>query len=283
MINSWIIEADGRESKLSMLDYAAEIIKNEWLAYSRARILHESEVSSLGDFIPRTYYDESGKETQTVSSTVEIDFTAVRVAVSPWDTKRFCRAISDVREHGFVFSAHNHHIDYIPEINIAVATNGLHHIAAAAHLMTGKAAANVISFEKLYSHLITDGYAWYNAHTLRMICEVKDWRFAALYSVKKMEYDIRNGFADENAIMAYSRQLAVRYDYMTDRTLTLEQLADCVKNHRQIHKLTVGAFAKKAGITYREAFLFEHNSCKRTVVDKIMKALSIDDYFTVVL
>lgn len=66
MINSWITEADGRESKLSMLDYAAEIIKNEWLAYSRARILHESEVSSLGDFIPRAYYDDCCQKEEDV-------------------------------------------------------------------------------------------------------------------------------------------------------------------------------------------------------------------------
>ena len=40
VINSWLREADTVEAKLDMLDFAAEIIRNEWVAFSHAKALH---------------------------------------------------------------------------------------------------------------------------------------------------------------------------------------------------------------------------------------------------
>lgn len=282
-VNGWLEEAPSKADKIAMLDYAADIIANEWIAFSRAKILCEDEVNNIRNIIPRDYADENGIIRESVKGFTEIDFRTTSTVVSAWDAKKLAQAIADVKTNGFRYNKHNHIMDYIPELNIAVVYNGFHHITAAAYWKTGKAQAAVVSLQELYPHLKTDGCDWYNAHTGSYICAVPDLRFAALYSIKQLAYKLENDLTPENTLLEFSDKITAESKYKTENTITVEQLVDCVKNHREINGISLRTFAKRAGITFSEAFKFEHSSYKRETLEKIMKALGIDKCFTLIL
>lgn len=281
-VNGWLQKAPSKADKIAVLDYAADIIANEWIAFSQAEILNEKDVNLIRRILPRKYPDENGIMKESAKGVTEIDFRITPVVVSAWNVDRLTMAIADVKANGFIYDEDNHIMDYIPELNIAVAYNGFHHITAAAYWKTGKARAAVVSLQELYPHLKTDGCDWYNAHTGSYICAVPDLRFAALYSIKQLAYKLENDLTPETTLLEFSDKITAASEYKTENTITIEQLVDCVKNHRTINGLSLRAFAKEAGITFAEAFKFEHSSYKREVLEKIMKALGIDKCFTLI-
>lgn len=273
VINSWLREADTVEAKLDMLDFAAEIIRNEWVAFSHAKALHNESDNLKLNCLPIQCFDKSGNaiEYRSRKRMAEISFSETPTAVSVWSAQRFVRAISDVRANGFIYSE-RFHIDYFHEIDAAYVTQGNHHCAAAVYLATGKAYASVISFRDLYAHLTTDGKKWYNAHTNEMLGAVTDWRFAVLYSVKRVHWQLENGDSNVQLNYAYAPS---NDEYLSDRTLSLEQLVRCVKNHRVINSLSLRVFAKTADISWYQAFMFEHCCFAPQITEKIKNAVGL--------
>ena len=282
MINACLEHTEEKAGKISLLEFAAEIVKNDWIAFTHAKDLLKRDESLLLGYIPHKCFDENGLPVENGSERVEIDLGTTDVAVTPWSIKKLVGAIQDVKENVFVFSD-NHHIEYIPELNASIVTNGMHHIAAAAYLRTGTAMAEVISLSKLYCHINTDGYVWYNLHTGEQICMVTDWRFAALLSIKQLIDNIENDREDNKSVLVFSYKQNCVNKYNLMDTITLEQLIDCVKEHRIINKLSLRAFAKWAGISWRDAFKFEQCSFKRSVAEKVLKYLSIDKRFRLII
>ena len=283
MINAWLEHTEEKADKISLLEFAAKLVKNDWLAFTHAKNLLKRDEHLLLGYIPHLCFDENGIPVEIGTERVEVDLGAADVAVTRWSIEKIVGAIQDVKKRGFIFSD-NHHIEYIPELNVAVVTNGMHHVAAAAYLHIGTAtAASVISLSSLYRHINTDGYAWYNSHTGQQIFGVTDWRFAALFSIKQLTDNIKNDRAGNKCFLVFSRKRDYVDKYDTKGAITLEELVDCVKEHRTINKLSIRAFAKRAGISQKEAFMFEHCSFKQSVVEKIMKYLSVDKCFKLTL
>lgn len=94
VINNWLETADSNESKITLLEFAAEVIKNEWAAFSHGRIILEHTDNGAGTqtaCLPLKCLDEhgndinyrSGKETQ-------IDFAKTPVAVSDMECREIC-------------------------------------------------------------------------------------------------------------------------------------------------------------------------------------------------
>lgn len=77
VINSWLRETDTVEAKLDMLDFAAEIIRNEWVAFSHAKALHNESDNLKLNCLPIQCFDKSGNaiEYRSRKRMAEISFS----------------------------------------------------------------------------------------------------------------------------------------------------------------------------------------------------------------
>lgn len=276
VINSWLETAGSNEAKADMLDFAAEIIRNEWVAFSHAKILHGDE-ELIQNCLPVKYYDESGneKDFRSKKRLAEIALSETPTVVSIWSTERFIRALNDVRTSGLIYSK-RFHIDYFPEIDTAYVSQGNHHAAAAVYLGTGIVYSSVISFHDLFPHLIHDGKQWYNAHTNEPLGKVHDWRFAILYSIKRAHWLLSNGH--DNVRLDYASAAVCGGEYSSEWTLTLEQLVNCVVEHRKVNNISLRQFARESGISFWQAWSFDHFRPDRETIKKIMIEMRLEEW-----
>lgn len=106
-----------------------------------------------------------------------------KAVVSPvYSLAKYRRAIVDVRTQGF-FYVNDYWGQYYPELNLVIASNGLHHLSAAAVQNDGIAKLEIHPLEKAFSILHTDGAYWYQGETA--VSRVCDYRLAVLYELAR--------------------------------------------------------------------------------------------------
>lgn len=167
--------------KAAILEYAINIIGRE-LAYSApAGMLRTGQTPEDCDYtIPLP------------SSVLPIrdDYSLVgkNVVSEPWEIDKLSKSIIQVKADGFRQDYGYYTGEYYQEINLAVITNGKHHLSAAFEKGTGSAQLQVYSLNEAFPRLRTDGAFWYLDDNPPY--SVFDYRVAALYELARIKHDL---------------------------------------------------------------------------------------------
>lgn len=177
--------------KLTLLDYLIDIILDD--------ICTEVECKPLFGYTdPNSYkrpfliecLDENGGKIEIRDGTTDVSLKNSNIFVCPWNMERRISRFFDLSKTEFKNDA-NHRGMYFADINLCFVTGGFHSIHAGHYFKKGKIKVENYNTPLLYSHVNTDGANWINARTGEIIEPVADFRFAAVYSLARERYKLR--------------------------------------------------------------------------------------------
>lgn len=142
---------------------------------------------------PDHYYDENSKRHEIHTGNIKkVELSKCNIYVRPWNTEKTMDNLINLMKKDFEYKENNHFSYYYSEIDLCYVHNGNHSINAGRYLKKGKIISDELDITLLYPHCKTDGAYWYNSHTGNPIGKVDDFRLAAVYTLSRMRYDIRN-------------------------------------------------------------------------------------------
>lgn len=217
--------------KASILEYAIDIIGKELTFSVPATMLRNGVMPENCDYtipIPGPTQFEKGN----------YSLSGLNVISDPWAIDRLGKAIIHVDTDGFRQEYGHYTGIYYKEINLAVITNGKHHLSAAIRKGGGQAKLHVYNLSDAFSRLKTDGAYWYLDDY--MPSKVFDYRIAILYELARIKYDLmlpENAKALEEKLFEneINQYRSDAYRQATNRISFLE-LEIAIKNY-QIKKL----------------------------------------------
>lgn len=196
----WLEEEGTIEDKVTLLDFLMNAIKEDLKTDVFTTILYSEEHFSTNlsryQFFPYRYYDKKGYAHELEDDcepTRTVDLTNDCVLVMPWNRKRLSNAIKNIAKTNFEYHPNNHMAIYYTHMDICYVFNGLHSVSAGIGHKKGEIKAKEVDVSKLFNHLHTNGKEWINSHTGKPYdTKVFDFRFAILYEVAKMKYQLIN-------------------------------------------------------------------------------------------
>lgn len=167
--------------KAAILEYAINVIGRE-LAYSvPSDMLRDGETPEGRDYtipLPSSIHPLKG----------DYSLVGVNVISEPWEMDKFSKAIARVKLTDFHQEYGHYTGEYYKEINLAVITNGKHHLSAAFEKGAGSAKLQVYSLKDAFPQLKTDGAYWYSdVFSPYRVC---DYRVAVLYELARIKHDL---------------------------------------------------------------------------------------------
>ena len=101
----------------------------------------------------------------------------------------------NISENDFVYDKNNHFAIYYPYINLCYVTCGNHSINAGRYFRKGSIVADEYDLTSCFPHIETDGSYWFNTHTNEPLIPVDDYRFAAIFTIAKMKYELNDHYS----------------------------------------------------------------------------------------
>ncbi|WP_295211590.1 DUF6710 family protein [Ruminococcus sp.] len=183
-------DTDNENDKELMLEY----IINSLLDYACSEAIVKplyNDHENLPRPFPIRFYDEDSERLDfDIQKRTTVDLASTKIYVWPWNNSRTQNSIIRISKEKFVFFENNHRAIYYPDINLCYVHNGNHSINAGRYFKKGSIAADEYDLTKGFKHISTDGAYWYNSHTGEELEPTQDFRFAAVFTIAKMKYDI---------------------------------------------------------------------------------------------
>lgn len=184
------------EEKITVIHYVMNVIKNDIEADSLSRYLYyppylyKNESYTL---FPTMYFSKKGEEIDLTSDGEREMVSLADSCIISYVSKlhsiwRFIVAF----KQKFSYQKNGHYASYYREMDVCEVWHGLHSIGMGVYRKEGEIEAEVISLEKAFEHVNTDGTHWYNAHTGQVLMKVHDFRFAILYELAKLKHEMKN-------------------------------------------------------------------------------------------
>lgn len=140
------------------------------------------------------FYNENGNTLSFSDSSkkVNVNLSSTKIYLHPWNNDRTSESLLNISENDFVYNKNNHFAIYYPYINLCYVTCGNHSINAGRYFRKGSIVADEFNLTACFPHIKTDGCYWFNAHTNEPLIPVDDYRFAAIFTIAKMKYELND-------------------------------------------------------------------------------------------
>lgn len=189
------------KEKIEILDYILYCIKKDIQIEHLSFVRYENRGTyylSRSDILPECYYDENGvlykmeeKEIHKKEISLKDDF----VFAFPWNKKSMGAAIIDGFNYNTAYKA-----TYYKGLDICILEIGKNHsVAAGIYKGEGTIQADVVDATRLFDHVDIEMGKFYDVHTKnkpykerRILQDIVDFRFAALYEISRIRYSIVN-------------------------------------------------------------------------------------------
>lgn len=188
-IDTILSRAENNEVRIAILNYAIKVVKRDLIGDSLTKLIYGEEIDmGWKDGIP--LLSRFRKE-----GTTQLDLSKTDVLAITWNANKLSGAIRDLSNSPFDQKKGNYEATYYPEIEFLIIMNGIHHSAVAS---VGDGGAfdkyEVMPIALAFGELDTDGANWIDK-TENKRFPVVDFRFALLYTLAKMRYELENASA----------------------------------------------------------------------------------------
>lgn len=188
-IDVFLSQAENDEVRTAILNYAIKVVKRDLIGDSLTKLIYGEEIDmGWKDGIP--LLSRFRKE-----GTTQLDLSKTDVLAITWNANKLSGAIRDLSNSPFDQKKGNYEATYYPEIEFLIIINGIHHSAVAS---VGDGGAfdkyEVMPIALAFGELDTDGVNWIDK-TENKRFPVVDFRFALLYTLAKMRYELENASA----------------------------------------------------------------------------------------
>ena len=188
-IQSMLYEVENDMEKLDIIQFLIKCVINDICASYAAKPIycHLERNERLTVFPSITDTGEKG----------EVDFTQTPVLSFPWENKKFRNAVRSFANIGFDKSKYDGMVTYFKDLNFAIVMTHYHSTAAASVIRQGTAKACIMDLTTGYERYTTDGAQYflkeeYITQKKKIdIYDTYDYRFAVLFSLGQMQYDIQ--------------------------------------------------------------------------------------------
>jgi hypothetical protein len=147
-------------------------------------------------FYPNTYYVEEDciKTKTTPYLGLRIPLDKCCLISRTFDAGKIISSFHDVRRNGFKNNPDSYSCTYLPEANICLATNSLHHQAMASLLRDGYITpTHICELSQFYPYVRSDGAYWIDIKTGRKFQRAFDYRIATVYELlRKKDLALKN-------------------------------------------------------------------------------------------
>lgn len=140
------------------------------------------------------FYNEKGNTLSFNDSSkkANVNLSSTKIYLHPWNNVRTRESLVNISENDFVYDKNNHFAIYYPYINLCYVTCGNHSINAGRYFRKGSIVADEYDLSACFPHIETDGSYWFNTHTNEPLIPVDDYRFAAIFTIAKMKYELND-------------------------------------------------------------------------------------------
>lgn len=188
---AWI-RNKSEQDQILILDYIIDILIEDICSSGAADVLKNTSSSPFTKCIPRFCTDENNNTIDICTrEKTEVNLSEVKLYVCPWNKSRTVDNLIRLNKTAFVFDETNHMSDFYTDINLCHVYNGNHSIHIGGYLKKGSITSNLCHTELLYPHCTTDGLYWYNKHTGDKLCNVPDFRLAAVFAAAQIRYELK--------------------------------------------------------------------------------------------
>ena len=178
------------EDNEKMLDYLLDTVTRDLCTSMLAKPLYQGYSNSLFVSFPTHYYDKNGIKRSIEDEEVAVELNQAHIYLSPWNNERTKNNLLNLFDKEFHYDELNHVAFYFPDINLCHIANGNHSINAGRYLKKGTILATQCDIKKLFPHVCTDGYKWYNTHSGEPFGWVGDFRLSAIYLIAKTKHQL---------------------------------------------------------------------------------------------
>lgn len=187
-IDVFLSQAKNDEIRAAILDYAIKVVKRDLIGEGLAQLVYGKEIPEWRGAFPLTPPIGERK-------IIQIDLSSTDVLVTPWNVNRLPGAIFDLLYEPFDRHRSNYTANYYPEIDLVIINNGIHHTAVASVGNGGIIDCYECLLTPSFEHFSTDGAYW-NSLESAVWTNVVDFRFALIYTLAKMRYELSEGQPD---------------------------------------------------------------------------------------
>lgn len=169
------------EEKLDIINYLIKSIMTD--VCTSVIVTPVKQIGELKEVFPLYYYDKyGGIYSICTNKKVMVNLDDPSVYIRPYDNKNIGKKLIDSEQK---------HLSYwYSDINLCYLYNDNNSINTERGLNNSIIYAEECKMELLYPHWTTDGWYWCNKHNGTRICNVSDFRLAAVYSLAQMRYSL---------------------------------------------------------------------------------------------
>ncbi len=179
------------QEQVMFLEYIISSVLDEICAVTVNELVYKKGHRLLNCPFPAYCFDESGNKHDLLrDEKVNVCLSDAKVYIRPWNTVKLIDSLVLLKDICFEYDEHNHESIYFSDINLCYVFNGNHSINAGRYFKKGEILSNKYDMKTLFYNCTTDGIEWYNAHTNQRIQRVDDFRFAVVFTLAKIRYNI---------------------------------------------------------------------------------------------
>lgn len=194
----WIETLKTIQEKLDFIDFLMEIIKDDVRTDYMASIIYCEDIKNIRDervpFLLH-YWDENNEKhfIYCEDEVKELDLATDYVIVWPLSFEKIKDSFVALHHHDFETTDNRQKAFYFQGLDLACVSKGNHSTLVGMGLKKGIIIAReVYNICELFPHVDTDGVKWINHYTKEIIQGVPDFRFAILYQLARMKFEIEN-------------------------------------------------------------------------------------------
>lgn len=194
----WLETINLKQDQLDFIDFLMGIIRSDIQTDYQAVIIYYTELEDLKDCqlpYPFSYYDENENKhfLNKINEQRELDLTKDSIMVWPWKFEKIRDSFLKLNHQNFETTEDRHKAIFFQGIELTCVYKGFHSVLTGMGLKKGNIIAReVYDICELFPHVDTDGVKWINHHTKEIIQRVPDFRFAILYQLARMKFELEN-------------------------------------------------------------------------------------------
>lgn len=189
--------AKTQNDKLLYLRFMINAIGRDIETSTQVRNIYKSiDTAPLGTsvFPQMLFFDERKEKSLFTDEITKIKLQEDIVITEPWRKgTKIMSILSGIDKVGFAYDYRNHKSIYYPYMNITISYCGNHSIACGKFMKTGIIEAYAYDVETAFKHIDTDGEKWIFINCNNEPKPVCNFRYALLYKLAKIYYEMLNG------------------------------------------------------------------------------------------
>mgnify|MGYP001027940493 CR=1 FL=1 len=189
-----ILSCSTKEEARSCLNYFLEVVGRDIETSVQALHIYKDAYCTAAERpFPEYCHTDFNTSIYLVDekNTVPIDLSKNIVITKPWCMyERLLPNLKNIKANEFKYDKSNHFSTFYPYMNICAVWNVCHSISCGKHFKKGIIYSAVYDTETAFKYIDTDGRRWIFKGGFESDYDVKDFRFAFLFKIAKLLFDI---------------------------------------------------------------------------------------------